>query len=88
MAPEIGPQVVNKSVSWRSSRRDGGENKMEDNGRACGDAGVEGGLGSTAYFKRTRRLWNEVKPMFVKPLQIADLIIEAEVILRYLQNKG
>jgi len=51
-ALKIGPQIFNESISWRSSRSNGGKGKMENDGGACGNAGIEGGLGSATYFQR------------------------------------
>lgn len=50
--PKIGPQVFHESMSRRSSGTDRGKNKVEDYGGASRDAGIDGRLGSTAYFKR------------------------------------
>jgi hypothetical protein len=50
--PKIGPQVFHESMSRRSSGSYGGKNKVEDYGGASRDAGIDGRLGSTAYFER------------------------------------
>ena len=69
LALKIGPEVVDESVGWGSSRGDRGENEMQDYGGARGNTGIESGLQRNAYCERSGRFWNEAHSMFVKALQ-------------------